>query len=116
MDLMVGPIFASSDTRAADHFIVFLAFAPDQITVGKDGLFLQTLTDILRIDEIHESLSESFINVFFTIILERLIVAEVLALDVLVFILRIGAVTDGLVMIEVDVIDAAVIGSHGGDH
>ena len=113
---MVVAFFRPSDARGADHFIILAPVAPRQVTVGDDGFGHKAGADIVRVDESHETVPVHLRDAVIGIPGKALEIREVDARPGLLMILGIVAVADAVVLVKIDIVDAAIIRGHGGDH
>ena len=116
MHHMIVAFFRSPHAGGADHLIVFPISVPGQIAIRDNGLRSQSFTNVVWIDEIQKAVAIHVCDVAVGIICETFEVREMDAHRRLVGIGGIVPVTHGIVLIEVDVIDAAIVRGHSRYH
>ena len=113
---MVVPVFRVPHAGHPDHLVVFLSAPLRQIAVGDDQVILQRLAHIIRINKLQESFPVSFRNSVMRVPGKALQVREVDTLRRLLRIRRVRPVAHRVVLVQVDVINAAVIRCQRGNH
>ena len=113
---VVLAVFRVMHPSHADHFVVFLAVPAGQVAVGDQLFVLERLADVRGLDELQESFAVFFRNAVVAVVPEPFQVGEMHSFGVLLVVFGVAAVTDGVILVEVHVIDAAVVRGHGGNH
>ena len=116
MDLVIVAVFRVTFARHTDHLVVFFSISLRQIAVHDQCVIRQRLAHIVRIDKLKESLAVILRNRLLSILREVIKICEMLVLGRLLLIGRVGSVADGVVVVEIDVINAPVIRCQSGDH
>ncbi len=116
MDFVVIPVPGVPHACHPEHFIIFDAVSARKIPVNDDRFRIQRFPDIDGIDELQEILLIFRIHIPFAVIDKSLMIREMHALRRLVRIPRISTVANSIVRIQIDMVDAAVIGGHCSDH
>ena len=109
MNTVIFTFFDVAYTCDPDHLVIFSAVTFSEITVSEDGFFREALTDILRIYELQESFAVTLFNGIFRIPDKTVVEREFYSFFCLIIILRISSVADALVLVEIDIVDTAVI-------
>ena len=100
----------------ADHLVIFLSVTLRQVTVSYDQVILECFTHIVRIDEFQEALPVILRNVIVRIPGEALKIRKMDAFRCLIDSVGVSPVADSVILVQVDVIDAAVVRSECSYH
>ena len=109
MDGIIVTFIGMTFARHTDHLVIFFSVSLCEIAVYDNEIICQSLTDVIRIYELKESVAVAFCNRVIRIFREELIVREMNAFCRLFLIRGIGSVADGIIFIEIDMVNATVI-------
>ena len=104
------------DSRKADHLIGFLPVAGNLIAVGDDGLFLQTLTDSVGLNELQEVFQIGLGHITVGVGRDRGEIGEVIPHPEAVLQIGMGLIADTPVLVQLQIIDTPVVGRQGRHH
>ena len=105
---MILPVRRMPYARHPQHFIGFLAAAPDQVAVRDDVLRGKRAADLRGIDKVKEALPVFLVHILRTVFLKPLMKGEMNAF-LIAGILRVHTVADRVVSVQIHMIYAAVI-------
>ena len=104
------------DTRHAEHFVSFLVVTANEVSVSINFIFAQIFANDFRLDDGEETFAiffgDKFVSVFRKTFAER----KFIAFLPVVFHFSVGSVAGAGVLVQIDVVDAPIIGGKRGYH
>ena len=113
---MIISVLWMTHTCHTYHLIVFLTLPFSKIAVTDKRILCKCCSYVIGIYELKEFLPVSFINSVFGVPFETVMVIKMYTFLALLGIAGIFPVANGIVLIEIDMINASVIRSHGCYH
>ena len=116
MNHMVIAFLRTANTRHTDHFIVLMLPLLCQITVCDNGLRRQPLPDVVRVDKLQKAFPVDLRHIILRIPFDPLHIRKMYSRGRQTRIPRIISIAYAVIFIQVDIVYAAIIRCHRGDH
>ena len=116
MNNIIVPVFRVAHTCHAQHFIIICTISSCEITIGDDIPRGESGTNIIRIGKAPKVFSVFLIHIEIAVFPDPFEIWEMGTFQGLIRIVRIGAIADCVIGININVIYASIIGRHGRNH